>query len=98
MGVSYAAGIEQNMRPNMKSNLKLILPAIGVAALLASPALADSSARHHGSVHHYGAPARTYAPYGAYGYTQPSEPTGSSWCAARRSWDACHDPRENPQL
>jgi hypothetical protein len=82
----------------MKSNLKLLLSTIGVAALLASPAMADSSARHHGSVHRYTAPARTYVPNGAYGYTSPSEPTVSNWCAVRRSWDACHDPRENPQF
>ena len=82
----------------MKSNLKVILSAAGVVALLVSPAMAASGSRHHNTVHHYGAPARGYAPSGAYGYTPPNAPTtGDSWCAMRRSWDACHDPRENPQ-
>jgi hypothetical protein len=33
----------------MKSNLKAILPAIGVVALLASPALSASAVKHHAS-------------------------------------------------
>jgi hypothetical protein len=82
----------------MTSNLKVLLSAIGVAVVLASPAMADSSARHHGAVHHYTAPARTYVPNGAYGYSPANQPTVSNWCATHPSWDACHDPRENPQL
>jgi len=81
----------------MKSNLKVLLSAIGVAALLASPAMADPAAQRHGTVHHYTPPARTYAPYGAYGYTPANPPPTSNWCATHYSWDACHDPRENPQ-
>jgi hypothetical protein len=83
----------------MKSNLKVMLPTVGVAALLVSPAMATSTSRHHNTIHHYTAPARGYLPGGPYGYTPPNQPTtGDSWCAIRRSWDACHDPRENPQL
>jgi hypothetical protein len=36
-----------NKRLNMTSNLKLILSAVGVAALLASPAMAKAHARNH---------------------------------------------------
>jgi hypothetical protein len=60
----------------MKSNLKLILSAVSVAALLASPALAKSHARAHhvapslanvpadarGSVESYGPAQRVYSP------------------------------------
>jgi hypothetical protein len=60
----------------MKSNLKLILSAVSVAALLASPALAKSHARAHhtassisnvpadarGSVEAYGPAQRVYSP------------------------------------
>ena len=58
----------------MKSNLKLILSAVSVAALLASPALAKSHARHvapslanvpadaRGSVESYGPAQRVYSP------------------------------------
>ena len=83
----------------MKSNLQVILSALGVAALLVSPAMAKSPARHHGSVHHYAAPARAYVPNNAYGYTPPNQRIITDWCATHPySWDACHDPRENPQL
>ena len=82
--------------PNMKSNLKVILSAAGVAALLASPAMAKSPAQHHNTVHHYAAPARAYVPSSAYGYTPPNQYPVTNWCAAHPySWDACHDPREN---
>ena len=65
----------------MKSNLKLILSAVSVAALLASPALAKSHARHvapvlsnvpadaRGSVESYGPAQRVYSP-NAYAPTQ----------------------------
>jgi hypothetical protein len=84
----------------MKPILKLLLPTIGAAALLASPAMADSSARHHSTVRHRIAPAAVYVPNDAYGYKGQSEETSSNrWCATHPySWDACHDPRENPQL
>ncbi len=82
----------------MKSNLKLLVSAIGVAALLASSlAMANPASRHHNTVHHYAAPARVYVPNSAYGYTGPNQRTISDWCATHPSWDACHDPRENPQ-
>jgi hypothetical protein len=83
----------------MKSNLKLVLSAIGVAALLVSPAMADSSARHHSIVRHRTAPAAVYVPNDAYGYKGQSEETISDrWRATHsNSWDATHDPRENPQ-
>lgn len=82
----------------MKSNLKAILPAVGIAALLVSPAMAKSPARQHRAVHHYAAPARGYVPNRAYGYAPPSQYPISNWCATHPySWDACHDPRENPQ-
>jgi hypothetical protein len=79
----------------MKSNLKAILATAGVAALLASPATAKSYARHHTAVRHDTAPARAYVPNSPYGYTLPNQATAGDWCAIRRSWDACHDPREN---
>jgi hypothetical protein len=83
----------------MKSNLILLLSTIGVAALLASPAMADSSARHHSTVRHRAAPAAVSVPNDAYGYKGGSQETSSDrWCATHPSWDACHDPRENPQL
>jgi len=83
----------------VKSNLKVMLSVVSVAALLVSPAMAASAAsRHHNTVHHYTTPAQRYAPNDAYGYAPPDRPTtGNSSCAMRRSWDACHDPRENPQ-
>lgn len=81
----------------MTSNLKVALGLVA-AALLVSPAMATSASRHHSTVHHHTAPARGYLPSPAYGYTPPNRPiTGSSWCAIRGTWDACHDPRENPQ-
>jgi hypothetical protein len=58
----------------MRTNLKAILSAVSVAALLASPAMANSHARHHAapSIAPYGAhasvgPYAPVAPYGAYG-------------------------------
>jgi hypothetical protein len=99
--LDYVGGriIEQTRGSNMKSNLKLLLSTIGVAALLASPAMADSSARHHSTVRHRTAPAAVSVPNNAYGYKGQSEETVSGrWCATHPySWDACHDPRENPQ-
>ncbi len=83
----------------MKSHLKILLSAIGVAALLAPAAMADSSVRHRSTVRHT-APASVYVvPGNAYGYKGRSLETGSDrWCATHPySWDACHDPRENPQ-
>lgn len=82
----------------MKSNLKAILWAVGVAALLASPTMAKSSARQHNAVHHYTPPPRGYVPNSAYGYMPPNQYPVGNWCATHPySWDACHDPRENPQ-
>jgi hypothetical protein len=54
------------MRLNMTSNLKLIVSALGVAALLASPAMAKSQARNHQA-----APSIVNVPYGAGGSVQP---------------------------
>jgi hypothetical protein len=84
----------------MKSNLKVLLSIIGVAASLASPAMADSSVRRHSTVHRQTAPATASVPNNAYGYKGESQETiGNRWCATHPySWDACHDPRENPQL
>jgi hypothetical protein len=83
----------------MKSNLKVLLSAAGVVALLASPAMADSSARHRSAIHRHAAPATVYVPGNAYGYRGRSLETNSDqWCVTHPSWDACHDPRENPQL
>jgi hypothetical protein len=42
----------------MKSNMKVILSAVGVVALLASPALAKSHERHH----HHAAPSLANIP------------------------------------
>jgi hypothetical protein len=63
------------MRLNMRTNLKAILSAAGVAALLASPAMAKTVRHHHvvpssvylpgnaqGSVGPYGYGVRVYAP------------------------------------
>lgn len=91
----------------MKPNLKAITSALAAAALLASPAMAKSRAQHHHPVQQYSAPSRMYAPnesYGAYGpnhpygYMGPSQGTLSDWWRATHSgsWDATHDPRENP--
>jgi hypothetical protein len=78
--------------------LKPLVSAIGVAALLASPAMADSSARHHSAVRSRTAPATVYVPSNAYGYKGRSdEAINGRSCATHYSWDACHDPRENPQ-
>jgi hypothetical protein len=83
----------------MKSNLKMLLTTIGVAALLGSPAMAGSSARHRAAIHRDAAAANVYLPGNAYGYKGRSLETNSDrWCATHPySWDACHDPRENPQ-
>src|SRR5579862_5220126 len=65
-----------NMWLNMKSSLKIVLSAVSVAALLASPALAKSHTRAHhlapslsnvpadarGSVESYGPAQRVYSP------------------------------------
>jgi len=83
----------------MKSNLKVLVSTVGVVVLAASPAMAKSSARHHSTMHHRAAPAGVYVPNGAYGSTGPNQQTsGNWWCATHpHSWDACHDPLENPQ-
>jgi hypothetical protein len=83
----------------MKSNLKVILPAIGVAALLVSPAMAKTNARHHNAVHHSAAVASVSVPSNVYGYSGPSQETISDrWRATHSgSWDATHDPRENAE-
>jgi hypothetical protein len=84
---------------SMKSNLKVILPTVGVAASLVWPAMAMSASRHHTTVYHYPVPTRGYVPGGAYNSPPASRPaTGDAWCAIRHSWDACHDPRENAHL
>jgi hypothetical protein len=87
------------MRFNMKSNLKVILPAIGAAALVVSPAIAKSHARHHNAVQHPAATASVHVPSNAYGYTAPTQQTISErWRATHSgSWDATHDPRENAE-
>jgi hypothetical protein len=80
----------------MKSNLKVILSTLAIAALLASPAAARTNARHHSAApaHHRVAPATVYVPNDAYGSAVPSP---GSWAATHSgSWDATHDPRENP--
>jgi hypothetical protein len=75
----------------MRTNLKVLLSAVGVAALLASPAMAKSRTRHH----HYAAPVTVYVPNDAYGSAGSKS---DSWVATHSgSWDATHDPRENPQ-
>jgi hypothetical protein len=82
----------------MKSNLKMLLSTVGVAILLASPAMAKSPSAHHSTINHRAAPAGVYTPNGAYGSTRPNQQTnGNWWCVTHPSWDACHDPRENPQ-
>jgi hypothetical protein len=83
----------------MKSHLKVILPAIAVAALLVSPAMAKSNVRHHNTVHHSAAPASVYVPSNIYGYTGSTQQTISErWRATHSgSWDATHDPRENAE-
>jgi hypothetical protein len=83
----------------MKSNLKVIPAAIGAAALLVSPAMAKSNARHHNAVHHFAAPAGVYVPSNVYGYTGRNQETISDrWRATHSgSWDATHDPRENSE-
>ena len=97
------------MRLTVKQNLNAILLAAGVAALLASPAMAKSHVRHHYTGHNYTAPGTVYVPnnaYGyyvpnnAYGYVGPSQGTLSDWWRATHSgsWDATHDPRENPSF
>lgn len=83
----------------MKSNLNVILSAAGIAALLASPAMAKSHARHHDTGTAAAATTRVYVPDDAYGYAGPNQDWTISdrWRATHRgSWDATHDPRENP--
>jgi hypothetical protein len=50
-----------NMRLNMTTNLKMILSALGVAAMLASPAMAKTERHHHA------APSTVYIPSDARG-------------------------------
>jgi len=81
----------------MRTNLEMLLLAVGVAALLASPATAKSHAmaKSHARHHDYAAPARVYVPSDAYG---SSGSISDNWVATHSgSWDATHDPRENPQ-
>jgi len=49
----------------MKTNLKVILSAVGVAALLASPAMAKTARHHHA------APSAVYIPSDASGFVVP---------------------------
>ena len=83
----------------MKSKLRVLLSTVGVAVLLASPAMAKSPVRHHSTIHHRVTPTSVYVPNSAYGSTRPNQQTiGGWWCATHpNSWDACHDPIENPQ-
>ena len=89
----------------MELHLRVILSALGVAALLVSPAMATSE--HRANVHHYSPPARAYVPNNGYGYYVPNNAYGhvgpgqetlsDRWRATHSgSWDATHDPRENP--
>ena len=89
----------------MTSNLKVILSAAAVAALLASPAAANE--RRHSGVRHvpnnaYGfvGPSPYYVPNNAYGFVGrgSGDTLSDRWRATHSgSWDATHDPRENPQ-
>jgi hypothetical protein len=79
-----AAGVEnpKHMRLNMRTNLKLILSAVGVAALLASPAMAKTVRHHHAAPSTVYIPSEaraSVAPYGAFegGPYTPSMPTPS---------------------
>jgi len=56
---------EIHMRWNMRTNLKVILSAAGVAALLASPAIAKTVR------HHQAAPSNVYIPSDARGAVAP---------------------------
>jgi hypothetical protein len=58
------------MRLNMNTNLKVILSAVGVAALLASPAMAKSHARIQQAE-----PSIVNVPYGARASVAPYAPT-----------------------
>jgi hypothetical protein len=84
----------------MKTNLKVILSAIGLAALLASPAMAKSNARHRDTVQNRATAGVSVPGSYVYGYTGSNQETISDrWRATHsNSWDATHDPRENPQL
>jgi hypothetical protein len=53
------------MRLNMRTNLKVILSAVGVAAVLASPAMAKTVRHHHA------APSTLYIPSDARGSVAP---------------------------
>jgi hypothetical protein len=53
----------------MKTNLKVILSAVGVAALLASPAMAKSHARTEQAT-----PSTVHVPYNAQGSVAPYAP------------------------
>jgi len=67
----------------MKTNLKAILSAIGVAALLASPAMAKTVRHHHAAPSTVYIPSDARGSVAAYGYGAseggpytPSVPTG----------------------
>src|ERR1700720_1545731 len=62
-----AAGVEnpKHTRLNMRTNLKVILSAVGVAALLASPAMAKTVRHHHVT------PSTIYIPNDARGSVAP---------------------------
>ena len=55
----------KHMRLNMRTNLKMILSAVGVAALLASPAVAKTVRHHHVR------PSAVYIPNDARGSVAP---------------------------
>jgi hypothetical protein len=63
----------------MKWNLKVILSAVGVAALLATPAMAKSHTRHY-----HTAPAKGYVPNDAYGSAGSSR---DNWMEHTPGWD-----------
>jgi hypothetical protein len=86
-----SAGVIGKQEANMTSNLKIILSAIGVAALLASPAMAKSHVRHH-NAHH-----TVYLPNDAYGSVVAPHVVAPSPASPGYDWDRDHDPRENPQ-
>ena len=82
----------------MRTNLKMIMSAVGIAALLTSPVLAKSVPHQH---RHAALQSNGHGFVGPFGYGLgeggPSQPTTSDWSAIRRSWDACDDPRESPR-
>jgi hypothetical protein len=62
LDTNYASGLAKQMRLNMRANLKVILSAAGVAALLASPAMAR---------HRHVAPSTVYIPSDVRGAVVP---------------------------